>query len=95
MTNHDLSLGDTLRLIRSEYLEIPGLHLTRRQVERLWRLDTPSAESLLRVLVDVQFLRATRTGAYVRASHDEEARHRRPAERAIHRQPQREMIGAA
>ena len=27
---------DWLHLIRAEYPEIPGLHLTRKQVQRLW-----------------------------------------------------------
>ena len=28
-----------LRQVRSEYLEMPGLRLTRRQAQRLWGLD--------------------------------------------------------
>ena len=58
---------DWLHLIRSEYLEIPGLHLTRRQVQRLWSLDEDTCEALLNSLIDARFLRLTRTGAYVRA----------------------------
>ena len=38
-------------LIRSEYLEIPGLHLTRNQVLRLWRLDAVMCDALLQALV--------------------------------------------
>ncbi len=33
------TLADWLHLIRAEHLEIPGLHLTTRQVQRLWGLD--------------------------------------------------------
>lgn len=59
--------ADWLHLIRSEYLEIPGLHLTRQQVQRLWGLDEITCDALLETLVDVRFLRRTRTGAYVRS----------------------------
>jgi hypothetical protein len=74
VTRSYLSIADALRLIRAEYYEIPGLHLTQRQVERLWGLDTNTAEALLGALIDVQFLRQTRTGAYVRATNTEQAR---------------------
>lgn len=62
-----ITLADWLRLIRSEYLEIPGLHLSRSQVQRLWSLDQRTCDVLLDALIDVRFLRQTRTGAYVRA----------------------------
>jgi hypothetical protein len=57
---------DWIHLIRAEYLEIPGLHLTRNQVQRLWGLDDLTCDALLEALVDVRFLRQTRTGAYVK-----------------------------
>jgi hypothetical protein len=53
-------------LIRAEYLEIPGLHLTQCQVERLWGLDTVTSEALLDALVRAGFLRRTKAGAFVR-----------------------------
>jgi hypothetical protein len=55
-----------LQLIRAEYLEIPGLCLTKAQVERLWGLDAITSEALLTALIDVKFLRRTGKGAYVR-----------------------------
>ena len=58
---------DWLHLIRAEYLEIPGLHLTRQQVRRLWSLDELTCDALLDALVDARFLRRTRAGAYIRA----------------------------
>jgi hypothetical protein len=61
------TIADWIHLIRSEYLEIPGLHLTRNQVLRLWSLDAVMCDALLQALVDVRFLRRTHTGAYVRA----------------------------
>ncbi len=61
------SLEDWLHLIQSEYLEIPGLHLTRNQVQRLWSLDSGTCDLVLRSLVGMGFLRVTDTGTYVRA----------------------------
>jgi hypothetical protein len=62
------AIADWLRLIQAEYLEIPGLSLTPLQVQRLWNLDSVTAESLIAVLVDAQFLRRTNRGAYVLAN---------------------------
>jgi hypothetical protein len=57
---------DWLPLVRAEYLEMPGLRLTRQQVRRLWGLDAPTCDTLLQVLIAQGFLRRTRDGAYVR-----------------------------
>lgn len=61
-----IGLADGLRMIRKEYLEMPGLHLTRRQAQRLWDLDPPTCDALLDALVAVKFLRRDGDG-YVRA----------------------------
>jgi hypothetical protein len=61
------TVADWLQLVRAEYLEIPGLHLTRDQVRRLWGLDELTCDALLEALVEEGFLRRTRTGAYIRA----------------------------
>jgi hypothetical protein len=63
----DTTIAEWLQLIRAEYLESPGLRLTKPQVERLWGLDDVTSEALLSALVDVKFLRRTRQEAYVRA----------------------------
>ena len=57
-----------LGLIQAEYLEIPGLHLTRPQVRRLWSLEPAVCDALLDALVAVDFLRKTPRDAYVLAS---------------------------
>lgn len=67
MVTADTHIADWLQLIRVEYLEIPGLRLTKPQVQRLWGLDPVTSEALLSALVDVKFLRCTRQNAYVRA----------------------------
>jgi hypothetical protein len=63
----DPHIIDWLELVRSEYLEIPGLCLTKPQVQQMWGLDAATAEALLAALVDVKFLRCTNQKTYVRA----------------------------
>jgi hypothetical protein len=53
--------------IRAEYLEMPALHLTSHQVQRLWGLDEPTCRMVLAVLEAEKFLRRTRTGTYALA----------------------------
>ena len=67
MLSADTHITDWLQLIRAEYLEIPGLSLTRQQVQRLWGLDLVTTEAVLAALVDVKFLRCTGHHVYVRA----------------------------
>lgn len=64
----DVSIAEWLPLLRAEYQEFPGLHLTKPQVQRLWNLDPETCDSLLSALVDAKFLRRTSQGAYVRAA---------------------------
>ncbi len=59
---------DWFHLIRAEYNEIPGLHLTKRQVRRFWNLDAITSERVIEALETAKFLRRTATGAYVKAS---------------------------
>jgi hypothetical protein len=55
-----------LRRIRGEYLEMPGLRLTRRQAQRLWGLDEQTCLKLLQRLVDLKFLVQNADGNYTR-----------------------------
>jgi Fic family protein len=55
-----------LRLIRGEYLEMPGLRLTRPQAQRLWGLDEQTCKNLLDRLVDLKFLVLSADGNYMR-----------------------------
>ena len=59
---------DWLQLIQAEYLEMPGLRLTKPQVKRLWGLDEPMCDALLDALVTAQFLARTKSDAYVLAA---------------------------
>jgi Spy/CpxP family protein refolding chaperone len=65
-TQHDADLHDWEQLIRSEYQEIPGLCLTRRQAQRLWNLNPDMCDALLEEMVAEHFLRLTPTDRYVR-----------------------------
>ena len=58
-------VSDLVGLIRSEYEEMPGLCLTRAQVQRLWLLEPAACDTVLRTLVDAGYLRCT-PGGYVR-----------------------------
>jgi hypothetical protein len=56
-----------LDIARGEYLEMPGLRLTRCQAQRLWALDTATCDALLDTLESAQFLRRTQGGEYMLA----------------------------
>lgn len=66
LTNTDTTMVDWLTLIRAEYLEIPGLTLTRTQVRRLWGLDDETCAVVLDALVESRFLKRTRNDHYLR-----------------------------
>jgi hypothetical protein len=53
------------RMVRGAYLEIPGLRLTRAQVQRLWDLEGGLSDTILDVLVDERFLQRTPEGGFV------------------------------
>ena len=59
---------DLLRVIQAEYLEMPGLHLTEPQAQRLWGIDPSTCSALLDKLVAAQFLRRNDRDAYVLSS---------------------------
>lgn len=62
----DDALAHAARMVKGEYLEMPGLSLTFRQAMRLWHLDAASCRRVLDVLVRSGFLTETRHGAYRR-----------------------------
>ena len=56
---------DALLRIRTEYIEMPDLKLTGRQVQRLWNLSHDVSEAALRLLIREGFLMQAANGAYV------------------------------
>jgi hypothetical protein len=65
MTADQSVVTDWLHLVQAEYLEMPGLQLTRPQVQRLWGLDSATCDTVLQELVAVHFLRRTHQDVYV------------------------------
>ena len=56
-----------LILIEAEYREMPGLHLTEKQAQRLWGLDRQTCSDLLSTLVMMGVLLETPGHAYALA----------------------------
>jgi hypothetical protein len=66
-----------LELVRAEFLEIPDMQLTRRQVQRMWGLDDRLCDAVLHALTESHFLHAKSDGHYIRADlHQPSARSR-------------------
>jgi hypothetical protein len=65
MTADQSTIHDWLRLVQAEYLEMPGLTLTKPQIQRLWMLDSTVCDQVLETLVASEFLRKTNRQAYV------------------------------
>ena len=65
MVAEQTTVHDWLQLIQAEYLEMPGLQLTKPQVRRLWRLDPQLCDALLDALVSSNFLEQTPRQSYV------------------------------
>jgi len=64
------SIDCLVEQIEAEYCEMPGLHLTKPQVQRLWGLDEATADVVLAALEDAKFLRRTSDDAYARVGVD-------------------------
>ena len=60
-------LYDWVELVRSEFAEMPGLHLSKRQAKRLWNLDDRRTQLIFDTLESCHFLRRTDNDTYIRA----------------------------
>jgi hypothetical protein len=73
-TRFDQASADTLShwvgLIRAEYTEMPGLHLSKRQAQRLWNMSARTCDVIFEALEASQFLRRLPNDSYVRAHLD-------------------------
>jgi hypothetical protein len=65
MTSEQSAVADWLHLVQAEYIEMPGLQLTRPQFRRLWGLEADTCDMLLQQLVATHFLRRTTRDEYV------------------------------
>ena len=61
-----MRIDEVLQRIQGEYSEMPGLHLTAAQAQRLWGLERAVCDELLGALVDAKFLSQTRDGAFIK-----------------------------
>jgi hypothetical protein len=66
MNTVETRVEDWLKIVRAEFQEMPGLHLTKPQAQRLWGVDAPTCDALLSELVGSRFLKTTGNGAYAR-----------------------------
>ena len=66
MTAVECSIEEWVHIVRGEFQEIPGLHLTKPQMRRLWGLDEQTCDTLLNTLVRDRFLRRTIRDQYAR-----------------------------
>ena len=64
-------IEDVLTRLRAEYMEMPGLRLKARQVQRLCGIDQTICQSVLDVLVDTKFLSVKSDGSYTRVTSGE------------------------
>ncbi len=56
------------RRIRREYLDLPGLSLSARQMQRLSNVDSESCQRALDMMIRERFLRRTPEAQYVRCT---------------------------
>jgi hypothetical protein len=80
----------TIERLRAEFLEMPGLRLNVRQIQRLCGVDEAMSREVLDALVDVKFLRLNPDGTYARAT---DGHHPNPLQ--AHRQTGTPMIKRA
>jgi hypothetical protein len=66
MSSLEKPIVEWTRRVRAEYIEMPGLSLTRWQMRRMWLLDPQICDAVLERLVASSFLRRRSDNAYVR-----------------------------
>jgi hypothetical protein len=69
MLSCDATTSEWLRRIRAEFVEMPGMRLTRAQIGRLWGLDRATCDRLIDALIGAGFLKRTAKDVYARADH--------------------------
>jgi hypothetical protein len=64
------SVADWVDLVRSEFVEMPGLTLTKWQMRRLWHFDAALCDAVVDALLECGFLRRRADNSYARAFYD-------------------------
>jgi hypothetical protein len=57
-----------MQQIRAEYVEMPGLSLSKDQMCRMWRIDEPLCDAVVGALLASDFLEKRPGGLYARRS---------------------------
>ena len=57
-----------VELIRAEYREMPGLRLTKPQIQRLWGIDVATCDHVVHALEAEQFLKQMSNTYILRAT---------------------------
>ena len=65
MTTDSTTTTAWVNLVQAEYIEMPGLQLTKAQVRRLWGLEENTCDLVLQELLAMHFLKRTRGNQYV------------------------------
>ena len=60
-------LAYLLDIVRGEYVEMPGLRLSRRQAQRLWAIDAETCDAVLGALEHSHFLERNEADEFMRA----------------------------
>lgn len=61
-----MPLDSVAQRIRAEFLEMPGMHLTGPQVQRLCGVEQSQCQAALDALVEIKFLYVRPNGTYAR-----------------------------
>jgi hypothetical protein len=67
---------DVISRIRAEFLEMPGMKLTRQQVQRFCGIESTLCQAVLDALVDERFLSVRPDGSYGRLTEGDVSRPR-------------------
>ena len=62
-----VDLAPAVRRAKADFLEMPGLRLTAAEGTRLWGLELPECEIVLKRLVEIGFLARTSRATFSRA----------------------------
>jgi len=65
MSHHEMQT--LTNRVRCEFIEMPGLRLTKAQAGRLWGLDTRACQEVIESLVRTGFLQCSPAGTITRA----------------------------
>jgi len=59
MNAEQIAAPNLVRLVQTEYLEMPGLQLTKAQLRRLCGLEEQTCDAVLEQLLSTHFLKRT------------------------------------